>query len=555
LYGLDSLEADARALAECCSRTAAVRHEGPLLQRLAQNERALNDAHRQIRALAEHKEPLSPDAEWLLDNFYIIEDVLREVRHDLPRGYYRELPKLPDGPLASYPRVYALALELIAHTDSNLDEELVLRFVRAYQTVAPLTIGELWAVPAMLRLGLLENLRRLAGRTLTAWAERRRADAWAARLGAGGDGAPAAPPPGAGDTFLVRVLQTLRDEGAADALEGLEASLAAQGTDVVELVRRENQRQAGNQVSVGNAVTSLRLLSALDWGVFFEKTNLVEPVLRQDPAGVYARQDFATRDRSRQAVEKLARRSRFTEVEVARRAVERARQAEGPDADRRRHVGYYLIGAGAAAFKAELGYRPPPRQRLLDAVLDHPRAIYFGSIAVLTALLLAALGLLAHVWAPAGTVGLGLTFLVLAAGLVPVSELAVGVVNYVLTLFLPPRTLPKLDLKDGIPADCLTFVVVPSMLSRAESAGVLLEKLEIHFLANPDPNLRFALLTDFGDAPTEHRPEDEDYLRTALDGIEALNRRYAGGGPSRFFLFHRRRRWNPVERCWMGWER
>jgi cyclic beta-1,2-glucan synthetase len=555
LYGLDTLEADARALADYCGRTAVVRHQGPLLQRLADNGRLLAHAHRRISAMAGRKEPLSPDAEWLLDNYYIVEDVLREVRHDLPRRYYRELPKLPDGPLAGYPRAYALALELIAHTDSSLDEEHIRRFVQAYQDVSPLTIGELWAVPAMLRLGLLENLRRLAGQMLGALEERRRAEAWAAHLSAGGDGASADPPPGAADAFLVRALQMLRDGGAIDALERLEARLAARGTDAVDLMRRENQNQAGNQVSVGNCVTSLRVLSALDWGVFFETTNRVEPVLRQDPAGVYARQDFATRDRYRQAVERLARRSRFTEVEVARRAVERARHAEGPDADRRRHVGYSLIGPGAAAFKVELGYRPSVRQRLLDAVLGHPGTVYLGSVAALAALLLALLGVLARGWAPPGAAGLALTILALAAGLLPLSELVVGVVNHVLTLFLPPRTLPKIDFKDGIPADCLTFVVMPSMLTRPQSAAALLEKLEIHHLANPDANLRFALLTDFADAATEHRPEDEGYVRAALDGVETLNSRYAGGGPPRFFLFHRRRLWNPVQRCWMGWER
>jgi cyclic beta-1,2-glucan synthetase len=566
LYGLESLEADARALAEYCSRTARVRHEGPLLQRLAHNRHVLVDAHRRISDLAGRREALSPDAEWLLDNFYIVEDVLREVRHDLPRGYYRELPKLAEGPLAGYPRVYALALDLIAHTDSSLDEDHIRRFAQAYQTVTPLTIGELWAVPTMFRLGLLENLRRLAEHTLAAWEERRRAETWTAHLVSTGlppDGRGRAQgrdpcdelPPGAGDTFVVRALQVLRDAGDGDALERLEVCLTVRGLDAAEVVRRENQRQAGTQVSVGNCVTSLRLLSALDWGAFFEKTNLVEPVLRLDPAGVYAGQDFATRDRYRQAVEKLARRSPRTEVEVARRAVEQASRAGGPDTDRRRHVGYYLVGPGLSAFKAELGYRPSFRDWLLAGVLDHPRATYFGSIAAITALLLALLGSLAWEWAPPGPAGLALTLLVLAAALLPVSELAVGLVNHVLTLFLPPRTLPKLDFKDGMPADCLTFVVMPSMLVRPESAATLLDRLEIHYLANPDPQLCFALLTDFADADTEHRPEDEDYVRAALDGVAALNRRYAGDGPPRFFLFHRRRQWNPVQRCWMGWER
>ncbi len=275
------------------------------------------------------------------------------------------------------------------------------------------------------------------------------------------------------------------------------------------MVRRENQRQAVNQVSVGNCMTSLRLLSALDWNIFFERTNLVEPLLRQDPAGAYARQDFATRDRYRQVVEKLARGSELEEIEVARHVVQKARGEPSP----RNHVGYYLIGPGKSAFQAELRYRPTLRERLLDAVLTHPRTVYFGAI---TGLLLAFLTLLlCAAGLAAETVSPWLWVLIGLAALVPVSELAVGIVNYVLTLALPPRTLPKLEFKEGIPSDCATFVVMPSMLVRPDSAASLAERLEIHYLANPDPQLRFALLTDFADAPVEHQPEDEGYLQDA----------------------------------------
>ena len=147
-----------------------------------------------------------------------------------------------------------------------------------------------------------------------------------------------------------------------------------------------------------------------------------------------------------------------------------------------------------------------------------------------------------------------LALLVLAL-ILPASDIAVGLVNHIVTLLMPPRKLARLDFRDGIPADCSTFVVVPSMLVGPHSATHLLERLEITYLANPDPQLRFALLTDFADAPEEHRPEDDGYILKALDGVRTLNERYAGAGPDKFFLFHRRRSWNPVQGCWMGWER
>jgi cyclic beta-1,2-glucan synthetase len=555
LFGLDHLEAHARQVARAARVGAAGRAYTPLRRRFDRNGRELVEAHRRIAEASGRRQPLTPDAEWLLDNFHIIEETLREVRQDLPRGYYNELPKLADGPCRGLPRVYALSLELIAHTDSGLDEGNVTRFVQAYQSVVPLTIGELWAVPIMLRVGLLENLTRLARQMLHTWAEREKADEIAAGLARE---LPACPPPGEcwSDPCLVRILQALRDRGSecTAAVEWLEARLAALGTNRVDVLRREHQRQAANQVSVGNCVTSLRLLSNLDWAVFFERTSLAEVLLRNDPAGVYARQDFPTRDRYRRAVEKLARRSGLDEPAVIRRALSLAGRAaeRGGDDEPAAHIGHYLVGDGRPELEREVRYRPAPGPALLRGILRRPGLVYFGSLAAVTAALLA--GLVAYAGA-AGAATWPWLLLVFAAVFLPATDLAVALVHYVLTLLLPPRVLPKFDFKDGIPADCATFVVVPTLLVRAEGAADLVDRLEVHYLSNPDPQLRFALLTDFADAPAEHQPDDEKLLRGVLDRIKALNERYAPNGPDRFFLFHRRRLWNPAQGCWMGWER
>jgi cyclic beta-1,2-glucan synthetase len=559
LYGPEHLEEHARRLAEACRAT--VRAAGdPLLRRFLSNGADLIGAHRHIVEAVGRRETISPDAEWLLDNFHIIEETLREVRQDLPRGYYKQLPKLAAGPCAGLPRVYLLAVELIAHTDSCLDENNITHFVQAWQPVAPLTIGELWAVPIMLRLGLIENLRCLALQMLQTWQARRKGESWAARL----VGPTPTPPPDPlavhahpdwSDPCFVCLLQLLRDRGpdAAHAVEWLERVLTHRGTHSAEVLRREHQRQAANQVSVGNSVTSLRLLSNLDWTVFFERTSVVEGALRQDPAGVYARQDFPTKDRYRRTIEQLSRGSGLDEVEVARRVLELARQAPGaPGAGGRDHVGFYLVGPGRPELEAEIDYRPRLAERLPRALLAHPEVAYFGALLLTTLLLLA--GILAWTADQAGAAPL---LLVLAgfAALLPASDLAVGLVHYLLTLVLPPRVLPKLDFKDGIPADCPTFVVMPTLLVRPESGASLAERLEVHYLSNPDPQLRFALLTDFADASTEHRPEDDAYLSKALQCIRTLNERYAAGGPDPFFLFHRKRVWNSAQGCWMGWER
>jgi cyclic beta-1,2-glucan synthetase len=514
----------------------------PLLHRLRDNERVLRRARDAAAEAAASREPITPDAEWLLDNFYIIEEVLREVRTDLPRGYYDELPVAAAGPWAGLPRVYALAVALVTHTDSHLEDAQVLRFVRAFQEVAPLTTGEVWAVPTVLRLALLENLRRLAAQMLLTRAERERATGWVERAAAGR----ATPlPDHPSDTFLVAWHTAVRDHGAVAPAAAQSGRYAG---DLADVLRREHRRQAANQVSVGNCVTSLRLLNAVDWAAFFEQASLAEAALRAEPTGVYARQDFATRDRYRHGVETLAKTSGRDEVEVAREAIRRASAAATP---READVGYHLVAEGRKALARDLGCRPKLGERWRTFLTGHPHAVFFGGVASVTAAGVATVAAMA--WsagaAPAVVV------LVALAAVLPASELAVAITNYAVCRLLPPRVLPKMDFSAGVPPEWRTVVVIPAMLFRSDSGDRLAERLELHHLANPDPELRFALLTDFADSPTEHAPDDEELVEAAVESVRRLNERHAAGGPDRFFLFHRRRLFNPAEGCWMGWER
>lgn len=313
LFGAEHLSELARSLATA-SRVSTASGSAALLARLRENASVLRRA-RDAAAETARREPLMPDAEWLLDNFFVIEDVLREVKTDLPRGYAGELPVVAGGPWTGLPRVYMIAVSLVAHTDSHLDDAQVLRFVRTFQEVAPLATGELWAVPTMLRLALLENLRRLAGQMLATREQREQAAAWVRRAAAS-EVPPLPNDPS--DAFLVGWHQAVRDLGETAPVVGDVAG------DLTDVLRREHRRQAANQVSVGNCVTSLRLLNAIDWSAFFEKASLVEDVLRAEPTGVYPKQDLATRDRYRRAVEQIARAAKRDEVEVARLAVARA---------------------------------------------------------------------------------------------------------------------------------------------------------------------------------------------------------------------------------------
>ena len=562
LFGIERLEQHAESLAAAQPVVGERTRGRGLLARVLDNGRVLRETNRALGRAIREERAVTPAAQWLVDNFHVVEDQLREIRDDLPAGFYRELPKLADGPHQGYPRVYGLAWAFVAHTDSRLDPETLRRFVNAYQRVQPLTIGELWAVAITIRIVLVENLRRVAEAIVRGRAARQEADALADDvLGLSGG---AVDPAAIGlqwfaeaplaTAFAVQLVQRLRDQDPAvtPALLWLDDRLAVQGTTADEIVRLEHQRQGAANVTVRNVILSMSLMSSLDWADFFEKVSLVDGVLGETPT--YGAMDFATRDSYRHAIEALARGSGRSELDVARAAALFARAGARDSHDARRgEVGYYLVDNGRAAFERSLRFRAPPARRWLRAFVPAAVPGYLGAIAVLSAVIMA--GLLVHT----ATFGIGpATLLALGClALVPASDLAIALVNRSLAAIVPPRVLPRLDLREGVPPALRTIIVVPTLLTSPAQATAQSEELEVHYLSNPDGDVWFAVLSDWADAPEEQMPEDAEMLAAAREAVDRLNRRHgaARDGSDRFLLFHRRRLWNEGERTWMGWER
>ncbi len=571
LFGIERLEQHAESLAAAHRTTDKPRKGRHLLPRVRENAHVLLAGYRSIAATVLAKQEITPAAEWILDNFHVVDEQLRGIRDHLPKSYYRTLPKIAAGHLAGYPRVYGLAWAYVAHTDSRFEMETIQGFVRAYQRIQPLTIGELWAVAIHLRVGLVENLRRLTQLIIHSREERARADSLADRL-LGLSDRPVERPDvvlsSLGDAplaraFAVQLVQRLRgqDPSIMPALAWLEKMLSAQGTSADEVVAQEHQAQAAATVTVRNIITSMRWMSSIDWPEFFESVSLVDEVLRTAPG--FAAMDFTTRDEYRARIELLSRRSDRSEIEVAREAVLLAGSAARenghaetlPGVPERAHEdpGYYILAGGRMAFERRLGVRVPLRIRLRRAYRAHAMTGYLGGIGALTALLLS--GLLFLTWT-AGAANWALALLGIF-GLVPASDIAVSLVHRLVPFLVPPRLLPKLELVHGVPPELRTLVVVPTLLSRLTDIEGQLERLEVHYLANPTGHLHFALLTDWADAPAERMSGDEDLLAALADGIARLNVRHGSspGGGERFLLLHRRRLWNGKEGKWIGWER
>ncbi len=555
LLSIERLEERARALAARFTLDPNPRRASRnVLPRFDDNARVLREAYLTMADDVHRGEFVTPAAEWLLDNFHLVASEVLGVRRNLPPGYYRELPKLALRELAGDARVYAMAVELIRHSDSRLDRQQLVRFMNSYQAVAPLTIGELWAWPSMLKLALIENLRRLAEETLEAREAVRAADAYVAGI----DAAHGRPPPLPKDLhpgYVLQLLQRLREYGPrlSAVRAGVDTHLSAQEMTSEDAIRSEHQRQAAAQVSVANAITSLRFCATLDWSQYFETVSLIERVLQRDPAGAYGSMDFLSRDRYRQAVEELAEPTGEAQLRVALRAVESARQAteSGQVADRAAHVGHHLIGKGRPGLETDVAYRPRLGRRARRFLFAQATAVYLGLIGLVTALLLS-LGLsYLHGQGASPWVWAGAALLLL----LPASEVAIAVVQRLTARWAPPRRLPRLEFPAGIPDDARTMVVVPTLLTSVPAVTGLLEHLEVLALGNLDPRIHFAILSDFVDAPAREMPEDEAILEAARAGIEALNARFGEGRTDLFYLFHRARQWNPRESVWMGWER
>jgi cellobiose phosphorylase len=564
LFSADQMKQHGKTLAGF-HEPAIERAVDRLLPRLAENERVLIETRDLVTEAVKTKRRITPAGEWLLDNFYLIEEQIRTARRHLPKGYSRELPCLLGGPSAGFPRVYDIALETISHGDGRVDPENLSSFVEAYQTVTTLKLGELWAIPIMLRLALVENLRRVAARIATDRIDRSRADEWADQMTETAEKDPnslilvvadmARSDPPMVSSFVAELTRRLQGQSPALALPltWIEHRLSQSGLTIEQLVQSENQQQAADQVSISNSIGSLRFLGAMDWRKFVETMSVVEATLREDPAGAYGRMDFATRDRYRHAVERIAHRSPLSEGQVARLSLQLTQtsaETNGRD-DRTAHVGFYLIDKGLPKLERTAKVRRSAAEPLRRITDRFPLLVYLSPILLIVALLTG--GLLAH--ALAGGWRAWTIVLIGFLSLPCASQLAVALVNWLAGVLAKPHLLPRMDFSAGIPVESSTLVVIPTMITSTQNIEDLAEALEVRFLANRDEHLHFGLLTDFSDAHEATLPQDEPLTRFAQEKIEALNEKYRSEKGGSFFLFHRPRTWNPRERLWMGYER
>ncbi len=574
IFGAARFRQHGHSLGEAHAAAVRARRAPAFFPRLADNIRVLNEAHRYI-GLQEHTgHHVSPAGEWLLDNFHVVVAQVKEIHEGLPRRYFRDLPVLVDAHLAGLPRVYGIAWAFVAHTDSAFDETLLGDFLSAYQENREPTLGELWALPTTLRVVLIENLRRLAELVAASKAAREVANLWCDAL----DDAAAAPSDaqdevdtmfgtmrarGVGQAFALQVAQRRRAALGTPAARGREGltqaltrALAEALPDPAGAQVQQQAEQAANNLSVGNAITSLRLLADTDWRSLIARTSALMQLLQGSPIFRAERDD--TQDSTLHAIEALARRSKRSELSVARALL--ALMGTPPDTLARaagapvESPSYWLRGAGRGLLRRAVGLGPT----LLPGWSSLRRR--FALPAYLGTVTLASLALTAWFVMHNGGPALPLPWAGLMAALAvwPASEAVIAVVNRLISESVPPRRLPRLALAEGIPPEHRVLVVVPAMLTSLAAVQALAHQLERHHLANNEPHAQFALLSDFADADAAQAEGDAALLAAAVAAVDGLEARYPPtdpAAPRRFLLLHRARLWSESEQRWIGWER
>ncbi len=559
-FSIDDLRACGASLAE--KGTSALPGFFPFefRARHRENEKEILRVYRATAADVEAGASITPAAEWLLDNHHVVEEAIQEVRRDFPRRFYRQLPTLSVSGTV-IPRTMALAWLYVAHTHSTVTRESITAMVEGFQEHETLKIGELWALPSILRFVLIENLRRIAIRVERSRGMRRKANEVADQLIRLND------PEGcrtllvesealaADNTFIAQLLYRMRDgsQSSGAVIAWIEERLERRGTDVEEALVAEQNRLSSGNATMSNIIRSLREIDDTDWAVWFESVSKIDATLRE--GSDYAALDFGSRNTYRDTIEKLARRSGHSEHEVTEIAIEMVEEAKAAAAVeaplQEPNVGSFLVGKQRLALEKRIGYSPSIFQHLIRSV----RKLDWFAIAGPNILLTILAMIVVYAFVSPMDIPSGAKLIMLLLFALPASEGAMGLFNTVFTLFAKPSRLVGYEFLDGIPEDARTLVVVPCLIAKRDHVDELVRNLEVHYLANPRGEIYFALLSDWADSKSEEAPADTDVLEYAKREIASLSARYAYDGKTRFFLLHRRRLYNEAEGVWMGWER
>ncbi|WP_291639232.1 glucoamylase family protein [Clostridium sp.] len=560
----EDLEKHAFEIARYYSDIKSTNCKKKLISNLDRSYEKILKGYDKIDKQEKNKKEVLPAAEWLLDNLYLIEKEYKNIKYNMPQTYYNDLPVIYKGVMKGYPRVYHIAIEIVSHTDGRVDESVIANFVRAYQKSTALTSGELWAIPIMLRIALIQNISNITEKIVNAEHNKKEAELVAEKLiNAFNEGKIVteisllkSQKLTFNSHFTERLLKLLRDSGidSKEVYHYIDEKLESQETSLEKTISLEHQIEASFQISIGNSINSIRIIEGLNWKKYFEKLSSVESVLREDPSCTYGEMDFKSRDKYRHIIEKLSKHTKIPESYIAKKAIECCNECEVSEKNfYNKHVGFYLIDEGIKELKEKIGYKNTFIEGIKERIKKNKENFYIGTIVVFTILIIC----LFIVFSLLNDRSISLWRYVLATIviLVPCSEITISIFNWSVNVLGSPSFIPKMAYKEAIPEKYSTVVVIPTILNNPSRVRSLVHDLEIYYLANAQSNMYFALLGDFVDSADKEELRDKEVVSEGLLAIEALNKKYCSDEQKIFFFFNRYRQYNKKENKWIGWER
>ncbi|CCJ33635.1 GH36-type glycosyl hydrolase domain-containing protein [Caloramator australicus] len=516
-----------------------------LSPRLIDNYKYITNTYLKINEAAKVRKSLPSGSDWLLDNFYIIEDSYKNVIRNIKSKTYKELEIIDKGYFKDFPRIFILAVELISHTDGRIDRDILIDFLNSYQKVHHLSMSEVWSLPLALSVALLEKIRNLCEKLNSVHSEWEKSEKiielddyekiiefLSKEL----------EDKKFTSSFIEHLLEVLKNKDMYydPILDFVKSKLSDENISIDNLINIEHQEQAQLAVSFGNSINSLRLINALDWNEIFEEICVVDKILEKDK--FFKLQDKETRDYYRHKIKKLASKYGVSESKVAKHLILLSNSSDKDD--KTKHVGYYLLGNGESLLIEKLtGKARYKNKKLLPW-------FYFMSIFIPIILLDFALSYYYYL----NTLNLARTILAFIIFLIPLSEIVINLVNWLFTHFLDATFLPKLEFKNGIPKEYKTIVIIPTVLPNTNRVKSIFNQLEVNYNANKNQNIYFAVIGDFVDSKEEFLGNEEEILETGLELVRNLNKKYSKDEDI-FYYLHRRRIFNSTQGKWMGWER
>ena len=501
---------------------------------------------------------IHPAGEWLLDNLYIIEQTVKQIEKELTLKKYTNFVGIANGQYKGFARVYVLAGEIVAYTDNKIEREQIERCLEEYQTKKTLSMEEIWNIGIFLQLAIIENIREIAEKIYNVQMQKYRAENIVERLVENKEKSDlkfknSTINKAAKNSFseikypfveyMSYILKRYGKKGYC-YLKALEETVEMAGTTVSDVIKKEHFDIALRKVSIGNSITSIKKIQRINFLEIFEKINGVESILRLDPANVYDKMDSNTKDYYRNTIKEISKKTKISEIYIARKMLDLAINNKEEDL-KKSHIGYYIIDNGIEKLYEELQVKS--RKKLNENKKMKLFILVTASISIILSIFITNMLNIKNVF---------VYFLSILLLLIPVSELTIQIIQYILGKIVKPKIIPKLDFSKGIDIENKTMVVIPTILNSKEKVKELMKKLEVYYLANKSKNIYFTLLGDCTESDKIEESFDNEVIKEGKEQVEKLNKKYNNEDNIPIFNFiYRKRKWNEKEGSYLGWER